>query len=89
MSKMKHLSVSNPKGKKNKSRLPVLIEGVSGAPEFSATIGNCPMTLDAGAKCTIDVTFMPSSKGKQQGMLSIDDNANRDPQQVKLEGTGK
>ena len=89
MSKMKHLSVSNPKGKKNKSRLPVLIEGVSGAPEFSATIGNCPMTLDAGAKCTIDVTFMPTSKGKQQGMLSIDDNANRDPQQVKLEGTGK
>lgn len=88
-SKMKHLSVSNPKGKKNKSRLPVLIEGVSGAPEFSATIGNCPATLDAGAKCTIDVTFMPTSKGKQQGMLSIDDNANRDPQTVKLEGTGK
>jgi hypothetical protein len=86
---MKHLSISNPKGKKNKSRLPVLIEGVSGAPEFSATTGNCPAVLDAGAKCAIDVTFMPTSKGKQHGVLSIDDNANRDPQAVKLEGTGK
>jgi len=83
------LGVSNPKGKKNKSRLPVLIEGVSGGPEFSATTGNCPATLEAGAKCTIDVTFMPMSKGKQHGLLSIDDNAKGDPQQVKLKGTGK
>jgi hypothetical protein len=69
--------------------LPVLIEGVSGGPGISATTGNCPAKLASGAKCNLDVTFTPTSKGKQQATLTVEDNAFGAPQNVKLNGSGK
>jgi hypothetical protein len=87
-SKMGQLTVSNPKGK-TKRGLPVLIEGVSGGPGFSATTGSCPAMLASGAKCKLDVTFTAMSKGKQRGTLTIKDNAIGAPQNVQLNGTGK
>jgi len=83
------VKVSNPKGKKKKPGLPVLIEGVSGGAGFDATLGNCPATLPAGASCSLDVTFTPMSKGKQHTTLSVDDNADGDPQHIQLKGSGK
>jgi hypothetical protein len=69
--------------------LPVVIEGDSAGSDFKATTGNCPAILDAGAKCSLDVTFMPMTKGKKSASLSMDDNASGAPQQVHLKGIGK
>jgi hypothetical protein len=83
------VSVSNPKGTKHKMGLPVVIEGDSAGSDFKATTGNCPAILAAGAKCSLDVTFMPMTKGKKSASLSMDDNASGAPQQVHLKGIGK
>lgn len=49
---------------------------------------NCGSQLGAGATCTIEVTFIPASKGKIPGTLSITDNGGGSPQTVGLTGTG-
>jgi hypothetical protein len=45
--------------------------------------------LEPGQQCTVSVTFTPARMGKQSGVMTIDDNANKSPQTVKLLGTGK
>ena len=87
-SKSEHVSISNPKGSKKKLGLPVLIEGVSDGTDYKLT-NNCPATLPPGGKRQIEVTFAPMSPGKKNDSLSIDDNANGEPQHVNLKGTGK
>ena len=82
------MKISNPEGSKKHPGLPVLIEGVSDVTDYKL-VNNCPPTLAPGGKCQIDVTFDPMSSGKKDDSLSIDDNANGEPQHVKLKGTGK
>lgn len=55
---------------------------VSGA--FSET-NNCPTTLDAGADCTITVSFAPTAVGTDTGTLTITGSSGS--QQVSLLGT--
>ena len=88
-SKPKTVKVSNPKGKKKHPGLPVLIEMISPDPGVFTQTNNCPASLDAGASCSISVTFTPSAATKQTGTLTITDNANGEPQRVSLSGTGK
>jgi hypothetical protein len=85
----KNVTVSNPRGGKKKPGLTVLMEGLSatGNP-FSMTNG-CDATLPAGGKCTIGVTFAPTAAEPSKATLTIIDNAEHEPQSVKLKGKGK
>ena len=88
-SKSKSVTISNPKGTKKHPGIPVVIEMISGAPEFAET-NNCPAILAAGPPpCTVSVTFTPSATGLQTGTLAIKDNAIGLTQTVKLIGKGK
>ncbi|MGC1684616.1 MAG: choice-of-anchor D domain-containing protein, partial [Candidatus Acidiferrales bacterium] len=56
-----------------------------------STVSNCPSnsgTLGAGAQCTVNVTFTPSSLGPQTASISFSDNVSGSPQIVSLSGTG-
>jgi hypothetical protein len=44
--------------------------------------------LNAGAKCSINVTFAPTQTGPRAALLVINDSAGGSPQTVFLEGTG-
>jgi FG-GAP-like repeat/Protein of unknown function (DUF1573) len=49
---------------------------------------NCPASLNAGASCTIAVTFDPARKGSRTASVFIDDNGGGSPQVIPLTGTG-
>jgi hypothetical protein len=53
-----------------------------------AQVNNCGNQLDAGASCTINVTFTPTIAGPLSGSISIADQAANSPQSVTLSGTG-
>ncbi len=56
--------------------------------DYSVTGGTCGASLAAGAKCTITVTFAPTSSGLIDGGLAIATNGALSPQIVGLSGTG-
>ena len=56
-------------------------------PNFTET-DNCGTSVAAGANCTINVTFVPTSAGAVVGNLTLFDNASDNPQKVSLSGTG-
>ena len=87
-SKSKNVGISNPKGKKKHPGLPVIVEGVPNVADYKV-INKCPVTLAPGGKCQIQVTFAPTSVGKMNDSLTIEDNAIGDPQTVHLVGAGK
>src|SRR5438270_54170 len=47
-----------------------------------------PATLAAGANCTINVTFTPTTSGARTGTLSVADDADGSPQTFPLSGNG-
>ena len=54
-----------------------------------AQSSNCGSTVAAGANCTINVAFTPSTIGTRAGFIVFsDDSVNGSPQQVTLSGTG-
>jgi hypothetical protein len=61
--------------------------GIAVALPFTQT-NTCGSSLSAGATCTINVTFAPTTEGDFSSNLSIADNANGSPQVVALSGTG-
>ncbi len=67
----------------NQSLRPAMILG----PNFTET-DNCGTSVAAGASCTINVTFVPTSVGPVAGSLTLFDNASDNPQRVGLSGTG-
>ncbi len=60
---------------------------ISATGEFAQT-NNCGTSLNAGASCTIAVTFAPTTTGARTGSLQISDNAAGSPHTVALSGTG-
>jgi hypothetical protein len=48
----------------------------------------CGATVNAGANCTINVTFAPTTTGSRSATVSITDNASGSPQSITLSGTG-
>jgi len=56
-------------------------------PNFTET-DDCGTSVAAGANCTINVTFVPTSVGPIAGSLTLFDNASDNPQRVGLSGTG-
>jgi hypothetical protein len=85
----KNVTVNNPKGSKKKPGLTVLMEGASGGVNPYKVTNGCNAPLPPGGNCTIGVTFTPTGAGAQNATLTIMDNAENAPQQVKLVGTGK
>ncbi len=57
------------------------------ASDFVQT-NTCGSSVNAGANCTIKVTFTPAAAGSPTGTLTITDNAAGSPQKVALSGTG-
>jgi hypothetical protein len=53
-----------------------------------AQVNNCGNLLDAGASCTINVTFTPSVAGPLSGSISVTDQATNSPQMISLSGSG-
>jgi hypothetical protein len=54
-------------------------------PEFAST-STCVGTVNAGATCTISVTFTPTAAGTRPGSLTITSNAATSPNTVSLTG---
>ncbi|MFZ0657511.1 MAG: choice-of-anchor tandem repeat GloVer-containing protein [Candidatus Binataceae bacterium] len=86
--KDKSVTVTNPKGSKKKRGITVQMEGVSVAVTQYRETNNCDAPLAPGAQCTISVTFTPNASGTQDGTLKVIDNAELEPQSVKLTGKG-
>jgi hypothetical protein len=63
------------------------ISGIIISGPFSQT-NTCGSTVNAGASCTIAVTFKPAVAGTATAGLIISDNAGGSPQMVLLTGTG-
>jgi HYDIN/CFA65/VesB family protein len=63
------------------------IVGIAVALPFTQT-STCGSSLAAGATCTINVTFAPTTEGDFTSNVSITDNAKGSPQRVALSGTG-
>jgi hypothetical protein len=63
------------------------IVGIAVALPFTQT-STCGSSVAAGARCTINVTFAPTTEGDFTGNVSITDNAKGSPQTVALSGTG-
>jgi hypothetical protein len=64
----------------------IVIGGVD-AGDFSET-NTCGSSLNAGASCTIEVTFTPTEVGSRLGRVAIHDNAFGSPHMVGLLGKG-
>jgi uncharacterized repeat protein (TIGR03803 family) len=62
---------------------------VSATGDFAISATTCANTLLAKNKCTISVTFTPTTTGKRAGQLIVNDNASNNPQIPTLQGTGK
>jgi sugar lactone lactonase YvrE len=84
-----NVTVSNPKGKRKKRGVTVLMQGLSGGGDPFIVANGCAAPLPAGMKCKIAITFAPSIAGSRSATLMILDNAEHDPQPVKLRGKGK
>jgi len=75
---------------KNVQNVSLTITSITPSANFSQT-NNCPTspnTLAAGATCSINVVFSPSSLGAVSGTLSVAHNAFGSPATATLHGTG-
>jgi Ca2+-binding RTX toxin-like protein len=61
---------------------------VTGA-TFSATMGNCPGTLQPGQNCNLSARYAPTAPGSHSGTLTINSNASNNPVRVTLTGTAR
>ncbi len=85
----KNVTVTNPAGSKKKPGVTVVMEGDGGAASPYSVSNDCDASLAPGAKCTIGITFTPAEAAAQNATLTIIDNAEGEPQSVKLTGKGK
>ena len=63
------------------------IANIATTGDFTQT-NSCGTSMTAGASCTINVSFIPTTSGTRTGTLAITDNADLSPQTVSLTGTG-
>jgi hypothetical protein len=55
--------------------------------DYSQT-NNCGSILAAGSSCTISLIFAPTTSGSRGGTLTVNDDADTNPQTIPLVGTG-
>jgi Beta-propeller repeat/Abnormal spindle-like microcephaly-assoc'd, ASPM-SPD-2-Hydin/Cep192 domain 4 len=63
------------------------VSSITATGDFAET-NTCGTSVNAGASCTISVTFTPSITGTRTGTVTVTDNATGSPQTVSLTGTG-
>lgn len=63
------------------------ITSIAATGDYAQT-NTCGSTVNAGANCSISVTFTPTTTGTRTGAVTIADNATGSPQTVSLSGTG-
>jgi hypothetical protein len=71
----------------NNQNSSVTISNVSASGDFAET-DNCVGNLPAKGKCTVSVTFTPTTLGPRTGTITVTDNAPNSPQTATLTGTG-
>jgi hypothetical protein len=71
----------------NTGNVVMTISSIATTGPFAQT-NNCGTSLEAGANCTVNVTFTPRSVGSKSGKVTIAGNASANPS-VTLSGTGK
>jgi hypothetical protein len=81
-------SPAQPATLKNTGSGPLSITSIATAGDFAQT-NNCGSTVNAGASCTLMVTFTPTATGTRTGAISITDDAAGSPHKLVLGGTGK
>lgn len=72
----------------NGSLVPLHMSGITTNNSDFTTTNNCGSTVAAGASCSINVTFDPSSPLAESATLTINDDALGGPQTVTLNGIG-
>jgi hypothetical protein len=63
------------------------ISSIQVAGDYSQT-NTCGSSLAAGSSCAISVTFTPTTSGSRGGTLTVNDDADTNPQTIPLVGTG-
>jgi hypothetical protein len=71
----------------NPGSAPLTIGSITTTTDFSET-NTCGTALAVGAKCGIDVTFVPAAGLSRTGTVALTDGALNSPQNVPLTGTG-
>ncbi|HYM79487.1 MAG TPA: choice-of-anchor D domain-containing protein [Candidatus Dormibacteraeota bacterium] len=72
---------------KNGLTTSITISSIAVSGDYSQT-NTCGSSLAVGAKCTISVSFTPTTTGSRTGTLTVTDNASNSPQTTSLTGTG-
>ncbi len=81
-------SATQPVKLTNSGTASLTISSISISGDFSQA-NNCGASLAAGASCTVNIAFTPTTTGTRTGALTIADNAsNGSPQTVSLSGAG-
>lgn len=71
----------------NAGTVPLQVTSIGTSGDFAET-DNCVGTIPGGGRCTINVTFTPTSLSAETEELTINDNATGSPHYVSLTGTG-
>ena len=71
----------------NNQSVALNISNIATSGDFAQT-NNCGSTLNAGANCSINVTFTPTTTGSRRGTLWVYDGVSGSPQVASLTGTG-
>ncbi len=71
----------------NNQSVPLTISSIATNGDFAQT-NTCGSTLNAGANCSINVTFTPTATGSRRGTLWVYDGVSGSPQAASLTGTG-
>jgi hypothetical protein len=80
-------STSQPVTLTNTGGGPLAINSIQPSAGYAQT-NNCGNNLDAGASCTINVSFVPTIIGTQAGSVSISDSAAGSPHSISTTGVG-
>lgn len=72
----------------NRQSVPLNISGIATSAGFAVASTTCGAALNAGASCTIGLTFTPAALGTATGTMTVTDDAPNSPQVVNLTGTG-
>ncbi|MGD0567147.1 MAG: choice-of-anchor D domain-containing protein [Candidatus Sulfotelmatobacter sp.] len=76
------LTITNDLGKE------LLFSSIAVSGDFAIASNTCGSGIGAGLKCTVGVSFTPTSVGQRPGAVTINDNAFGSPIVIALSGTG-
>jgi hypothetical protein len=72
----------------NNGGLPLTLSNIAISANFTIAANSCTATLAAGASCTLQIVFAPTTAGALTGVVTLTDNAAAGTQTAALTGTG-